>query len=366
MAAQAQLGKLDFFERWFSNEKVLVKHSPNKGRYLVAKVPIKGGDNFFNCPPFACAVHESTKDFVCQNCFNDLKKEADDTHWDHWCEVCRQIWYCSEKCKQEDAKIHSGVECRAFQRINTDEYDPDIMTEIRALLRVFARIAPKESNTPDETVASLPSDYAENSNLSLAPPKSLKSNFSIKALEFWQLISNSYALVENGTLEGLMGVVNYTLSLLDPEALLSPEDTLEYYCKIRCNMFGVGGTENDRLVGYGVYVEASFFNHSCIPNVSLSRDNCSLVHQFYALKDLEAGTELNISYIDDLTKDTEGRRQHLLENYFFKCICARCILPQDSIPDFICQVRDCKGFLVPKKKGKKAKGRQCNVCFRWE
>eukprot|EP01097_Dermamoeba_algensis_P011098 TRINITY_DN8464_c0_g1_i1.p1 TRINITY_DN8464_c0_g1~~TRINITY_DN8464_c0_g1_i1.p1 ORF type:complete len:363 (+),score=77.84 TRINITY_DN8464_c0_g1_i1:1238-2326(+) len=361
---------MDFFERWFMSEKVEVKKDPKKGRHLIAKVNIPAGENFFNCPPFACAVHEKTKTYVCQFCFLDLKRETNTSRWDIFCGDCRQVWYCSPECKEQDQSVHAETECESLQRFNDQKYDPDIATEVRVLLRLMGRIAPKKNMTEQKISLFYPSAPGQPlqipaSNFMIPPPASITGDFSIKALEFWQLISNSQALIDNGTMSGLTSVVEYAISLLPESARLSFHDTMEYYCKIRCNMFGVGGTYTEELVGYGVYVEASFFNHSCAPNVSLSRDYKSLVHQFWSMKEIEAGAELNITYIDDLTKNTEHRRAHLQDNYFFHCVCSRCIQPKDSVPDFICGVDDCKGFLVPSRKSKALK-RQCNVCFRWE
>ncbi|KAI3910661.1 hypothetical protein MKW92_036784 [Papaver armeniacum] len=108
--------------------------------------------------------------------------------------------------------------------------------------------------------------------------------------------------------------------------------------RIRINAFRielVGGSYEDLLlsaaasvdaesaVGNAVYILPSFYNHDCDPNshiIWIENVNARLK----ALRDIEAGEELRICYID--ASMDHGARQHLLfEGFGFRCKCPRCL-----------------------------------------
>eukprot|EP01009_Symbiontida_sp_KSa7_P007484 NODE_4356_length_350_cov_350.033223_g3755_i0.p1 GENE.NODE_4356_length_350_cov_350.033223_g3755_i0~~NODE_4356_length_350_cov_350.033223_g3755_i0.p1 ORF type:complete len:81 (+),score=8.23 NODE_4356_length_350_cov_350.033223_g3755_i0:75-317(+) len=65
-------------------------------------------------------------------------------------------------------------------------------------------------------------------------------------------------------------------------------------------------------------------NHSCDPNVQVTynhRNDETLV--VTALRDLEPGEELFISYIDE-SMEVDKRMQQLDEHYKFQCACTKC------------------------------------------
>ena len=59
----------------------------------------------------------------------------------------------------------------------------------------------------------------------------------------------------------------------------------------------------------------------CGPNLRKESDGEDFL--FYTDRDIEAGEELCISYVDP-KDDTPTRRAALKENWNFDCICARC------------------------------------------
>ena len=77
--------------------------------------------------------------------------------------------------------------------------------------------------------------------------------------------------------------------------------------------------------GQGIYTVAACMNHSCDPNVYVTytaHNDEELV--VTALKDIPAGTELCISYIDE-DADVEYRRSQLQNHYLFECMCDKCV-----------------------------------------
>lgn len=92
------------------------------------------------------------------------------------------------------------------------------------------------------------------------------------------------------------------------------------------NAFGIrGGSEaNEEYMGYGVYPCASYFNHSCQPN--LKKRRIGREWEFRAAQDIAGGEECCISYLGGDEKDLGfvERQQRLQEVWGFACRCERC------------------------------------------
>ncbi|KAJ4991242.1 putative protein lysine methyltransferase [Stagonosporopsis vannaccii] len=92
------------------------------------------------------------------------------------------------------------------------------------------------------------------------------------------------------------------------------------------NSFGIRSLEDDgsEFFGYGCWPAASYFNHSCGPNIEKRREG--RVWHFRAGSDIEYGEELNITYLSgEERKLSRGKRmQTLRKNWGFDCACKRC------------------------------------------
>jgi len=78
-------------------------------------------------------------------------------------------------------------------------------------------------------------------------------------------------------------------------------------------------------MGYSLYPEASYFNHSCSPNITKHRNgNC---WEFLAAEDIRLGEQCCITYLGGDEKDlkVEERRARLREIWNFECMCSRCV-----------------------------------------
>ncbi|KAI9665297.1 MAG: hypothetical protein M1831_001734 [Alyxoria varia] len=83
--------------------------------------------------------------------------------------------------------------------------------------------------------------------------------------------------------------------------------------------------DSGELLGWGVWPAASFFNHSCAPNMRKARGGRQW--QFWAgPTSVEEGEELCISYLggDEREMSVEQRRKKLREGWGFWCECAKC------------------------------------------
>ncbi|KAA8518326.1 hypothetical protein F0562_015791 [Nyssa sinensis] len=81
--------------------------------------------------------------------------------------------------------------------------------------------------------------------------------------------------------------------------------------------------EAEAAVGNAVYMLPSFYNHDCDPNAHIVWIE-NVDARMKALRDIEAGEELRICYID--ASMNHGARQTLLsEGFGFQCRCLRCL-----------------------------------------
>lgn len=92
------------------------------------------------------------------------------------------------------------------------------------------------------------------------------------------------------------------------------------------NAFGIrgGGEDSEEYMGYGVYPCASYFNHSCAPNIGKRREGRSWV--FSALREIAPDEECCITYLggDEKGLDVLERRKRLEGAWGFPCACERC------------------------------------------
>jgi hypothetical protein len=72
-----------------------------------------------------------------------------------------------------------------------------------------------------------------------------------------------------------------------------------------------------------VFLLGSRFNHSCIPNVDFAYNTNLKKETFHAVRDIAAGEELTVMYIDGVCL-THAHRQSKLDNWGFTCMCLAC------------------------------------------
>lgn len=93
------------------------------------------------------------------------------------------------------------------------------------------------------------------------------------------------------------------------------------------NAFGIraGSDDNEEYMGYAVYPAASFFNHSCRPNIAKQRNG--RYWTFRTSKSIAIGEECCITYLggDERDMSVLDRQARLKEHWGFQCNCERCV-----------------------------------------
>ena len=102
----------------------------------------------------------------------------------------------------------------------------------------------------------------------------------------------------------------------------SEDKVLEIYGKIMVNSMFI---LNDAIehIGFGLYLGASIFDHSCSPNAHWHFRGKEVIIRTIA-ENVSDFSDLRISYLKKLTETTQQRQDHLLENYHFLCDCSVC------------------------------------------
>ncbi|CAI4053017.1 hypothetical protein SKDZ_16G1100 [Saccharomyces kudriavzevii ZP591] len=92
------------------------------------------------------------------------------------------------------------------------------------------------------------------------------------------------------------------------------------------NAFGLWqegeAAESREYFGYWVFPEASYFNHSCTPNVTKYRKGNIML--FNVNTDIKKNEQICIDYSGVLELPTVKRRKFLADSWFFDCACERC------------------------------------------
>ena len=119
-----------------------------------------------------------------------------------------------------------------------------------------------------------------------------------------------------------------------------------------------------------IYPHASYFNHSCSPNLAKWFQGSTL--NLFALRDIEPGEELNITYVE-LDSSTDFRRKKLRDHYFFDCACARCRAYDEEHRDdkafldkYHCNSENvCCGLMLPECCGRLPRRRASELSDSW-
>jgi hypothetical protein len=104
------------------------------------------------------------------------------------------------------------------------------------------------------------------------------------------------------------------------------ENTAEQYLGIlQTNTLPIDTDES----GGGIFLEACRINHACDNNAQKSWNENTTRHTVHALRDIDKGEEITITYIRAL-RNRKSRREALHAKFDFECLCPLCSLPLEQ------------------------------------
>ncbi|XP_041026244.1 histone-lysine N-methyltransferase ATXR4 [Juglans microcarpa x Juglans regia] len=275
---------------------IRVSLTESAGRGVFATRRIGAGDLIHTARPLVAHPSLSTTHSVCYFCLRKLKATSQ----------TQAIQFCSEEC-EEQSMVFYNVERRA----NWSDYDNYCRTHGLKYPLLVKRLA-----------CMVISGVAAADSFDILQPASLSPVMVSEVEEGFSLLRSAFT----------------NANICDEQvAFLTNTWYTSVLARIRINAFRVelvGGLYEDLLssaaasveaeaaVGNAVYMLPSFYNHDCDPNAHiLWIENADA--RLKVLRDVEAGEELRICYID-ASMDRDARQTLLSQGFGFQCNCFRC------------------------------------------
>ncbi|GAA0144096.1 histone modifying enzyme [Lithospermum erythrorhizon] len=283
-----------FFTTTTPPPPIEVALTESTGRGVFATRPIGAGELIHKAKPVVSHPTISSLNSVCYYCLKKLHLAKSN------------IGFCSHEC-EDQAKAFCKIEKKGDWSAFNDYCRTQGLKYPLLVKRLACMVISR----------AVSADY-----LDILQPASLSTHML-------SLLEDEFLLLRN-TFE-TSDITNEEISFL----------TMQWYtgvlARIRINAFrvevAVGSYEDlllsaaasvaaEAAVGNAVYMLPSFYNHDCDPNAHiLWIENTSA--RLKALRDIQAGEELTICYID-ASMDRDARQTILYEGFGFRCNCLRC------------------------------------------
>ncbi|KAJ1138361.1 hypothetical protein NDU88_004748 [Pleurodeles waltl] len=254
----------------------------SKGNGLRATVHVSPGEVLYVAEPFAYTVKKQGRGLVCEYCLRATVKLLQ-------CSQCKFAKYCGKEC-QTKAWLDHKRECKCLKSTKS-KFDTDTVRLVGKI--VFKMI--RKSPCPSEELYSVPELETNFGKIS----KEYKKEFELFA-DMLQLYLKE--------------------EISDVSQLLSDVNLPELFAKVTCNRFSIVNGEM-LAVAVGLYPGMSLLNHSCEPNCKIVFIGRHL--HLRAIRKIQAGEELTVTYIDQLMPTVE-RQNQLKSKYCFECDCRLC------------------------------------------
>lgn len=320
-----------------------VQDIPNAGRGILATQRIRQGTKVLkSSPPAAHVIFRQYRKEVCARCFRyELGRTLPVRHASTgkvFCSAqCQEQWLAEESELNLKAwqSLHSFVQARTKDVANDYEDLPDRGDKPDTGRIEGAWIDAEKQISAVSNGRKARNKHARTKALPIDPDilgyllSSLLTHH--QSLEQWRAAVLTLAqdpTPYRSTHDLSIHTSSYIhLSTLLPPPLLSsctPETCQQAVSAASHNSFGIRSEDGEEYTGYALYPDASYFNHSCAPNISKARIGSEWV--FTASRDIEVGEECCITYLggDEKEMDVNERRARLMEHWGFECMCKRC------------------------------------------
>ncbi|TPX31358.1 hypothetical protein SmJEL517_g05310 [Synchytrium microbalum] len=327
---------------------LLIKREPSLGLYAVSSHPLKQGDLVLEARPYGLSIIHEERKRVCHTCYTiALNKYALS------CTECTSVYYCSSSCQDLKQPHHTEFECTAM--VDLSNLGPVYRKHAKKVYTIVSKLNGMLLEDAEVYSALDIQDLGRFVLGMISRRNAPDDQAGVSYKDVTKLIRNVESLdrIERQQLEYLYGLLktlphssnnndtpsqHFTTLLTNHYTL---DDFINLICIRTCNGFGLWSFEGTSA-GFGIYPAASYFNHSCKPN--LMRDTGIKLHnpssssdsnvttfldaeprvKFFALHDMEEGAALYHSYID-FTLPRRERQELLRDGYYFECGCERCV-----------------------------------------
>ncbi|KAM6495040.1 hypothetical protein JOM56_009663 [Amanita muscaria] len=331
-----------------------IQPTPYGGRGVYARTDISAGTCILRCPgPYAYVIARKFRKEVCAWCFSYAFEHARKRGANTAANLAG-TWFCTAECRtrwcleMDFGRLHASL-LGMLEKLHITASDKkrgqlDIVWSHAEL--VYARgyyrnAAPEprreeplsefELDTARFAISALVQFFWEGS-AAAQPNRGLDQNGPVMTWTDMLGLQNNEvetALRKPEILATQLRVYGFVRSVVET-ALRTPAwvDKSDYVRAIlgrdHGNVFGIWdmATEGDsEMLGWGMYIQGSYFNHDCSPNVKKRRVGRAL--EFYAMRNIATGEELCTTYVD-VDEPASQRCAELREQWYFNCVCVRC------------------------------------------
>ncbi|KAH7639915.1 hypothetical protein DERF_015997 [Dermatophagoides farinae] len=233
--------------------------------------------------------------FTCDQCMRSIDSSI-------VCPGCHKVYYCSNDCQMKAWYRLHRIECSILAKREPMQFENQGIDYMQRLtLRLYLLMTSKDDNNGDKT--------------GLQRSFTLPHNGQQRIID--EMETHSEQLKDSDQFRGIINYFKfYQIDDYDAELLL------QCYGLLHVNSFGIDCYDTDNLTidhrGCGLYIEASVFDHSCMPNACAAGDGLAL--EIRALRPIRPGDLIYLDYVQDILPKDQ-RIKHLEERYFFTCKC---------------------------------------------
>ena len=339
------------------SENFIIKETEDAGRGIYARKDLAVGTHILitspNFSPTAYVILRPYRREVCAHCFGydrgrEWKIRLPNTSLSFCSEDCQDRWV--QLYGSSAISAHEAVE-KSIQRSLKRQSDADMQgalysadavhreledaTHSGQLLRV-ARESSKCSKAHKQLLRQHMGATVDADIMSFLLSTSIGGNSPDSVPALMSLADNPSvymsASLDDHTQAFLTLMAVLPIALLDH---LSMNTCHEYVSRASHNAFSIrptaDGDHSGEFLGYGVWPEASFFNHSCSPNVKKTR--IGRLWSFEVAHNVGEGEELCITYLggEERELDALQRRQRLRAEWGFDCCCRKCVQESSAV-----------------------------------
>ncbi|ORX85772.1 SET domain-containing protein [Anaeromyces robustus] len=254
------------------NNYIAVDNASTKKKKIIALEDIPKGFTVLTEKPLISTVEVAHIDKYCSNCFKPLEIKLK-------CSRCRFSHYCSKECQKENYGFHKFI-CQAkknFPYLN-----------ITTLIQLTAQLLYE-----------------------------IKKDSSIE-----QTINKLYCYEKKERMENKQKLYDWMSPILQSLKINTDSTRIAHLMNIiDCNMLYIFQPFSEYFA-YGLYINASKFEHDCNPNCMLLYNGNEL--HIRSIRPIKKGENITFSYIS-INLPYSERKIRLKNIYNYECQCDRCM-----------------------------------------
>ncbi|KAG0212366.1 hypothetical protein B0O80DRAFT_90496 [Mortierella sp. GBAus27b] len=288
-------------------------------RGLVATRAFAAGETIYTEAPLISSLEPSLegKDF-CHFCLRQIVNEEAKVP----CLKCADVVFCSTECRVSAAQEFHDVLCTKGSESTTSP---------ERSLHVYTK-------TTRNVVPELLAKFLVRMVFEASQNSGVEYN-SFDHMERLRHVEISLSAEEENEMELVKGALGSNIPGIDE--FITEERYLQMKGRLLYNLYGVstslyGNTEVEPLpdrnrsvrdapvTGVGFYRVSSYLMHSCEPNVKIVFSELDHKVALVTTREVKAGDELLVGYIQNGGLSTEQRRLELFNKYRLRCMCPLC------------------------------------------